>query len=117
MSQLEKDIKTIYHSLLNREFTARRAGEYADPLYRLSSMKLVRYITLRSQGLRNVHDHLSDLGISSMRSCEGNVMQNIISVLKLVKLLNGEAWDNDVYDETERIISYQLIIKRCLNIN
>ncbi|MFT4535949.1 MAG: pyruvate kinase [Saprospiraceae bacterium] len=110
MNQFEKDIKTTYQSLLSRAFTARRAGEYADPLYRLSAMNLVRYITLRNQDLRNVHDHLSDLGISSMRSCEGYVMQNVISVLKLVKLLNGEAWDNDLYDDTERIICYQLII-------
>ena len=100
MKQLERDITKLYHSLLNKEFISRKAGEDADPLYRLSAINLVRYITLRNQDLRNVHDHLSDLGISSLRSCEGYVMQNVLSVLRLVKLLNGEIWANEVKVET-----------------
>ncbi|MFT6337538.1 MAG: pyruvate kinase [Saprospiraceae bacterium] len=100
MKQLERDLTKLYHSLLNKEFIARKAGDDADPLYRLSAINLVRYITLRNQDLRNVHDHLSDLGISSLRSCEGYVMQNVVSVLRLVKLLNGEIWANEVKVET-----------------
>ena len=89
MKKLEKDILKIYRSLLNKEFIAKQVAEQADPTYRLSAMNLVRYITLRNQDLRNVHDNLSEAGISSLRSCEGYVMDNVTSVLRLVKLMNG----------------------------
>ena len=92
MKKLEKDITNLYRSLLNKEFIAKQVAEMADPSYRLSAMNLVRYITLRNQDLRNVHDSLSEAGISSLRSCEGYVMQNVTSVLRLVKLMNGETW-------------------------
>lgn len=93
MKKLEKDIVNLYRSLLNKEFIAKQVAELADPTHRLSAMNLVRYITLRNQDLRNVHDNLSDAGISSLRSCEGYVMHNVISVLRLVKLMKGESWE------------------------
>lgn len=93
MKKLEKDILNLYRSLLNKEFLAKQVGEVSDPTYRLSAMNLVRYITLRNQDLRNVHDHLSEIGISSLRSCEGYVMDNLTSVLRLVKMINGESWN------------------------
>jgi len=86
--------------LINKEFIAKQVGEAADPSYRLSAMNLVRYITLRNQDLRNVHDHLSELGISSLRSCEGYVMDNVTSVLRIVKLLNEEKWTPPAEVET-----------------
>lgn len=92
MKKLEKDILNLYRSLLNKEFIAKQVAEQSDPAYRLSAMNLVRYITLRNQDLRNVHDHLSEIGLSSLRSCEGYVMQNVTSVLQLIKLMNGETW-------------------------
>ena len=58
MKKLEKDVTNLYRSLLNKEFIAKKVAELADPTYRLSAMNLVRYITLRNQDLRNVHDSL-----------------------------------------------------------
>lgn len=92
MKKLEKNILNLYRSLINKEFIAKQVALNAHSSYRLSAMNLVRYITLRNQDLRNVHDHLSEIGVSSLRSCEGYVMDNVISVLRLVKLLNGEKW-------------------------
>jgi len=93
MKQLEKNLVGLYRSLLNKEFTAKQVGERAHSDYRLSAINLVRYITLRNHDLRNVHDHLSELGVSSLRSCESYVMHNVLSVLKIVKKLNGEDWN------------------------
>lgn len=100
MKRLEKELTKIYRSLINKEFVARQAGNEAADKYRLSAINLVRYITLRNLDLRIVHDHLSELGISSLRSCEGYVMQNVISALKLVKLLKGEHWKQKINVET-----------------
>jgi len=100
MQKLEKDLTHIYRSLINKEFIAKKVAEVAHPSNRLSAMNLVRYITLRTSDLRNVHDHLSELGISSLRTCESYVMHNIISTLQLVKKLNGHEWQADQGLET-----------------
>ncbi len=112
MKKLEKDITNLYRSLLNKEFIAKQVAEMADPSYRLSAMNLVRYITLRNQDLRNVHDNLSEAGISSLRSCEGYVMQNVTSVLRLVKLINGESWNPQEEVETIGYKASKKLLKR-----
>ena len=93
MKRIEKELINIYRSLINKEFVAKKVSEEAHQSYRLSAMNLVRYITLRNQDLRGVHDHLSELGLSSLRSCEGYVMHNVVSVVRLLKLLGGEVWE------------------------
>jgi pyruvate kinase len=100
MQKLEKDLTHIYRSLINKEFIAKRVADVAHPSNRLSAMNLVRYITLRTSDLRNVHDHLSELGISSLRTCESYVMHNVISTLQLIKKLNGHEWKPDQGLET-----------------
>lgn len=95
MQQLEKNLIEIYRALLNREFIAKQVGKSCHPEYELSAKNLVRYLTVRSMDLRKVHDHLSELGISSLRSCEAYVWTNVSTVLSLVKLLNGETWSAD----------------------
>lgn len=90
MKQLEKELIGLYRALINKEFIAKNISEKCHPNHKLSAINLVRYITLRNQDLRNIHDHLSDLGISSLRTCEGYVMHNVISALRLVKMLNGD---------------------------
>jgi len=95
MTQLEKDLTMIYRSLLNKEFVASNVASSAHPDNRLSVMNLIRYITLRTSDLRNIHDHLSELGISSLRSCESYVMHNVICALALVKSINGVQWKPD----------------------
>ena len=91
--KLEAKLLNIYHAILNKEFVANQSGMEAHPDYELSAINLVRYITLRNIDLRNIHDHLSELGISSLRSCEGYVWSNVTSALRLVKLLKGEVWE------------------------
>lgn len=89
----ENELELIYRSLLNKEFVARQISENVHPDYALSAMNLVRYITLRNQDLRKLHDNLSELGISSIRSCEAYVWKNVSSALKLVRMLNGKQWE------------------------
>jgi pyruvate kinase len=92
MKQLEENLIKVYRALLNNEFKIKQIGISVHSNFRLSAMNLARYITLRSLDMRQVHDHLSELGISALRSCEGYVWSNLTSSLKLVKLLNGEVW-------------------------
>jgi pyruvate kinase len=101
MKQLENNLIGVYRALLNNEFRIKQIGATVDPNFRLSAMNLARYITLRSLDMRQVHEDLSELGISALRSCEGYVWSNLTSSLKLVKLLNGEVWKPN--DEVEYV--------------
>lgn len=93
MNQLERNLEEIYNTLLRREVIANKVGKSCHPENELSAINLVRYLTLRSFDLRKVHDQLSELGISGLRSSEGYVWKNVTAALKIVKLLNGESWE------------------------
>lgn len=55
-------------------------------------MNLFRYLLLRKHDLRNLHDHLSEIGISSLRSSESYVYKNVSDTLQLTKLINKKDW-------------------------
>lgn len=93
MTQLERNLEEIYNTLLSIEVIAKKVGKSCHPDNELSAINLVRYLTLRSFDLRKVHDQLSELGISGLRSSEGYVWKNVTAALKIVKLLNGEKWE------------------------
>jgi pyruvate kinase len=115
MKKLEKNLIDVYRQLINKEFIAKKVAENAHPDNKMSIKNLVRYVTLRTIDLREVHDHLSELGISALRSCESYVMHNVISVLKLIKILNGEDWKPQVDVETIGYKSSKKLINRNIN--
>ncbi|MEM1122535.1 MAG: pyruvate kinase, partial [Bacteroidota bacterium] len=65
------------------------------PDYELSALNLYRYLILRSFDLRNIHDRLSEFGISSMRTAESYVWKNVTNSLKITRLMLGETWEAD----------------------
>ena len=90
--QLEKNLKTIYEQMVREDGKANAIADGVHKKYRLSAKNLYRYLILRSYDLRKLHDSLSDIGISSLRTAEGYVFSNLSSVLKLLHLLQGKAW-------------------------
>lgn len=92
INKLEAVLKSIYEDLEKGEATADRIAAEVDPKYRLSSKNLYRYLILRKYNLRKLHHSLTELGISSLRSPEGYVYQNVATTLKLVRLLRGKKW-------------------------
>lgn len=92
---LENELSKIYKKLVDNESTASKLANNTNKRYRYSARNLYRYLLLRSHDLRNVHDALSDLGISSLRSSEGYVFSNVANALKLTKVLNGESFEAD----------------------
>lgn len=92
LNKLEDKLKAIYEDVEQGEALADHIAAEVDPKYRLSSKNLYRYLILRKYNLRKLHDSLSELGISSLRSPEGYVYQNVSNTLKLVKLLSGKKW-------------------------
>ncbi len=93
LKRIEIDLLSIYQLLTEKEELAQKISENVHFENKLSAMNLIRYINIRSNDLRKIHDNLSELGISSIRSCEGYVWSNVTSALKLVKLLKGEIWN------------------------
>ncbi|MEJ2163113.1 MAG: pyruvate kinase [Robiginitalea sp.] len=85
-------LKTIYEEILREGSRTNALSDSVHPDFRLSVQNLYRYLILRNYDLRDLHDPLSDLGISSLRSAEGYVLGNLHHVLRLLHLLDGKLW-------------------------
>ena len=86
------ELKEIYQEILDLEPLAANLSSTVHPDYRPSARNLIRYLALRNHDLRKLHDPLSDLGLSSLRSAEGYVLTNLHRVLQLLHLLVGQPW-------------------------
>lgn len=100
LEKLEKELKDVLEDLLKKEENSSFLFENIQSKYRLSARNLFRYLVLRTYDLRKIQDNLSELGISSLRTAEGYVLDNILNTLKLVKLLQGKKWKPDESPET-----------------
>lgn len=83
----EKELRSILQAIIDREASIEKHIKAVHKDYKLSAKNLYRYLVLRSFDLRNYHDTLSDLGLSSIRSSEGYVYSNLYSVLKNLCLI------------------------------
>jgi pyruvate kinase len=102
--QLEREINQIFEKIVLNEPVANHIANGVNPQYRLSSKNLFRYLIFRCHDLRTFHDHLSDLGISSLRTGEGYVYTNLFNVLRLLNLLQEKSWNKTYHIEA---IGYQ----------
>lgn len=93
IKSLTEEVKKIYEEILKKNAVANDLTESVQKQYRLSAQNLYHYLVLRSFDLRKLHDNLSELGISSIRSAEGYVFSNLYNVLKILHLLQDEKWE------------------------
>lgn len=103
MKKLTEELTKIYETILAGEPTANKIASMVHSDFELSAKNLYRYLILRSFDLRGIHDHLSEFGISSIRTAESYVWQNVCNALKISKLLLGEAW---LPDQTVESLGY-----------
>lgn len=110
LKNIEAELEKIYASLTGIDKLARAKGGEVHPDYELSAINLVRYLALRNYDLRYLHDNLSEIGVSSLRSSEGYVWRNVVDALRLVKLMRGITWSADAdvpsigYKKSKKII-------------
>lgn len=90
LNNLEKSLQKLVDALVALEPRADKISTKVHESNRLSAKNLLRYLTLRTFDLRKIHDSLSELGISSLRSSEAYVYHNTLSALQLVRLLSGK---------------------------
>ncbi len=90
LNNLEKSLQKLVDALVELEPQADKISAKVHESNRLSAKNLLRYLTLRTFDLRKIHDSLSELGISSLRSSEAYVYHNTFSALQLVRLLSGK---------------------------
>ena len=86
------ELKEIYQEILDLEPRSEALSEKVHPDFRPSARNLIRYLVLRNHDLRKLHDPLSDLGLSSLRTAEGYVLTNLHRVLQLLHLLVDKPW-------------------------
>ena len=90
ISKLISNLEDIKQCIEAKEFQISALAKTVVPKYRLSVYNLYRYIILRTFDLRKYHDKLSELGVSSIRTSQGYIYSNLCTVLKNLRLLNGE---------------------------
>lgn len=100
MEKLEKDLLEIYQTILDKEPTINSIVNAVHPDYKLSARNLYQYLILRSFDLRKVHDKLSEYGISSMRTAESYVWQNLTNSIRIINLLQKKVWVPDTATES-----------------
>ncbi|MBK8806795.1 MAG: hypothetical protein IPO21_09170 [Bacteroidales bacterium] len=112
VKELDNALSAILATIVEKEAEIESKIAHLSREYKLSAKNLYRYLILRSIDLRKYHDTLSDLGLSSLRTAEGYVYMNLLSVIKNLKLIQGLPFKQDKEIE---IVGYpkskQLIMK------
>ena len=86
-------LTALYRQILKQQGQAAEIADSVHPDFRQSALNLYHYLVLRSSDLRDLHDPLSDLGVSSLRSAEGYVLGNLHHVVKNLNCLAGNSWN------------------------
>ncbi len=95
IKKLYRELLEIYQAIVDAESAAEKIASGVHPNYTLSAKNLYRYLVLRSYDLRQYHDTLSDMGISSLRSAEGYVYSNLYHVIKNLSLVQGIPFEKE----------------------
>lgn len=93
-------LTALYRQILNQQAQANEIADSVHPDFRLSALNLYHYLILRSSDLRDLHDPLSDLGVSSLRSAEGYVLRNLHHVVRNLNHIAGTPWDEPLPPST-----------------
>lgn len=108
---LKEELSAIIGILSGYEKTIDSQITEVHPDYRSSARNLLRYLILRSFDLRKYHSSLSDIGVSSLRTTEAYVLDNLQNVVKNLHLIDGTAYNPPVdiqditsYTESKKII-------------
>lgn len=89
ISKIEEDLSKVLHQLIEEEAVIDDHIKEVVEDYRLSAKNLYRYLLLRTHDLRPYHDHLTDLGISSLRTVEAAVMNKLYTIVRNLRLMQG----------------------------
>lgn len=88
-------LKAIYDEMVQAEPFLEGLVAGIAPKYRPSAKNLYRYLILRSYDLRAIHDSLSELGLSALRTSESYVLSNLDQVLQNLYRIEGQHWDRN----------------------
>ena len=116
LNKLQNELYIIYKKMVEMEPFANELANKVQPDYRLSAKNLYRYLILRNHDLRKLHDTLSDIGVSSLRTSEGYVLSNIYNVLKILRRLQNNSFNEELVAETIGYKGSKALIKKHANL-
>ena len=90
IEKLCKELNEILQTIIDNESKIDATISDIHKENRLSAKNLCRYLILRSYDLRKYHASLSGYGVSSLGTSEGYVYSNLSSVIKNLKLIQGD---------------------------
>src|SRR5262249_55874892 len=86
---LELELEQLRDDVLEFEAKAGDLLEGLHPTFAESGRNLAHYIALRQRDIRNLQRALADIGLSSLGRAEGHVLQNVGTVLGVLRRLAG----------------------------
>lgn len=96
IESLEKEVEEIHEALISAGNMANRIIEDINEEYVYSAQNLISYLTLRSYDLREIQVGLTELGISSLGTGAGYVLENVSRTLELIRLIRGVPVERDL---------------------
>ena len=96
ISVLEKRLQEIKHKVQNEEHLPENFFKDTYDEYVCSAQNLLRYLKLRTIDIREIQTELTVLGISSLGTSAGYVLENISRSIALVRLIQGLPVDNEI---------------------
>ncbi len=99
LSPLIAKIEGVLDRVVAAERQYQSIIDEVHPNYRESARNLIHYMALRSFDLRSIQEELSMLSISSLGHSEGYTMTNLRKILELLKLLNGDAGEQELKEQ------------------
>ncbi len=89
LKKVKKELLQILENINKSKSIINKKTAQVHPDYLLSAKNLCHYLLLRSYELRKYHDALSEVGVSSLRTGEGYVYNNLFHVVQNLHLILG----------------------------
>ncbi|MGB3145019.1 MAG: pyruvate kinase [Maribacter sp.] len=88
---LEEQVEQVYNAIINSLNVSNDFFDGTNDEYICSAKNLVSYLVLRSIDLKNAQEGLVKLGISSLGTSAGYVLENVSRTLTLLSLIRGNS--------------------------
>ncbi len=103
-SELIRRLQGLYQACLKNESEYQGLIASTLPKWQDSARNFLHYLVVRSYDMRDIHDHLSAEGVSSLRSAESHTLDNLKKTIQILCLLNNESCPVD--ENNERLDFY-----------
>ncbi|MFY0673918.1 MAG: pyruvate kinase [Bacteroidia bacterium] len=80
--KVKEQLRSILSKMLLKEEVLNHRIGLVHKEHQISAVNFIHYLVLRSQNIREMQDHLHKMGLSSLDNSEGQILNQIVQILK-----------------------------------